>query len=223
MLGIHDLALFILSGLLLNVTPGADTLFIVSHSVGRGWRVGAFAALGIGAGCCLHVLAATLCLSTLLATSATAFLVVKIVGAFYLVYMGWGLLRSARAHSPSDNGAAPTLSCSFRPPESSLPKVSRVFTQGFLTNALNPKVALFFLAFLPQFIEPGSDTPRALTFFALGLIFTVNGTIWCLALAWIAAHARSIRAPSQATRWLHSVTGLIFIGLGLKLAWTRAS
>src|SRR5512143_3874350 len=131
--GIHDLGLFVLSGLLLNVTPGADTLYIVARGTTQGTRAGAVAALGIGAGCIVHTLAAAVGLSAILATSATAFTIVKWIGAAYLVYLGAALLASRPA------AAAPAAL-----PRASLP---RVFAQGFLTNVLNPKVALFFLAF----------------------------------------------------------------------------
>ena len=146
MLGVHHLALFVLSGLLLNVTPGPDTLYILGRSSTQGLKAGIFAALGIGAGALVHVAAAALGLSGLLAASATAFAVVKAVGALYLVYVGVGLLRSAAA--PVSSSVMPAL------PRAALRKV---FLQGFLTNVLNPKVALFFLAFLPQFVA--TDAP----------------------------------------------------------------
>ena len=140
MLGIHDLALFILSGLLLNITPGADTLYIVGRSTTQGFKSGAMAAFGIGAGCFVHILAAALGLSAILAASATAFTVVKLVGAAYLLYLGISLLRSnARAQPAEEERRA------------SIPLRS-IFAQGVMTIVLNPKVALFFLAFLPQFI-----------------------------------------------------------------------
>src|SRR5688572_6806624 len=138
--GVHDLPLFILAGLLLNITPGADLALIGARSAGQGFRSGAAAALGVGAGCFVHVAAAALGLSALVASSATAFTVLRWVGAAYLVWLGIGLLRSDGAGAAAAT-PAPALS------------TWRSFVQGFLTNALNPKVALFFLAFLPQFIE----------------------------------------------------------------------
>src|ERR1700737_2142839 len=125
MFGTHDLALFVVSGLLLNITPGADTLYIVSRSAASGARAGAVAALGIGAGCCVHMMAAALGLSAILSASATAFLVVKLAGAAYLVYLGISMFRSGVPRP-----AAP-------PPGAPLP---RIFGQGVLTNVLNPKV-----------------------------------------------------------------------------------
>jgi threonine/homoserine/homoserine lactone efflux protein len=137
--GTHDLWLFVLSGLLLNITPGPDTLYIVGRSSAQGARAGAVAALGIGTGALVHICAAALGLSALLAASATAFTAVKIVGAAYLVYVGISLIRSkGPAESPASAAENPSVS------------VRGIFFQGFLTNVLNPKVALFFMSFLPQ-------------------------------------------------------------------------
>jgi threonine/homoserine/homoserine lactone efflux protein len=138
--GVHDLPLFILAGLLLNITPGADLALIGARSAGHGFRSGAAAALGVGAGCFVHVAAAALGLSALIAGSATAFSLLRWLGAAYLVWLGIGLLRGS---GTAAGASAPSPSMS----------AWRSFVQGFLTNALNPKVALFFLAFLPQFIE----------------------------------------------------------------------
>ena len=202
--GIHDLWLFVLSGLLLNVTPGVDTLYIVGRGTAQGWRAGAVAALGIGAGCIVHTLAAALGLSAILATSATAFALVKWAGAAYLVYLGISLLLSR-----SREGAG------LAPPPASLRKV---FAQGFLTNVLNPKVALFFLAFLPQFID--ADAPhKALAFLLLGAIFNVNGTLWNLLLARSASGlGRRLVAGGAVATWLNRVLGGLFVGLGVRLA-----
>jgi threonine/homoserine/homoserine lactone efflux protein len=172
-LGTHDLALFVVSGLLLNVTPGADTLYIVGRSAAEGARSGAVAALGIGAGCVVHALAAALGLSVVLAASATAFTIVKLVGAAYLVWLGATLLlaRPALAARTGTDGLA--VPCT---------PLSTVFWQGLLTNVLNPKVALFFLAFLPQFVEPQASG-NVTAFLFLGLVFNVNGTLWNLFVA----------------------------------------
>ena len=202
--GIHDLGLFVLSGLLLNITPGADTLYIVARATTQGTRAGAVAALGIGAGCIVHTLAAALGLSAIIATSATAFAVVKWIGAAYLVYLGLTLL-TARSGTRT---ATPPLPASLR----------RVFAQGFLTNVLNPKVALFFLAFLPQFIA-GDAPHKALAFLLLGAIFNVNGTLWNLLVAWSAGGlSRRLAIPRTAAAWLHRSVGAVFVVLGLRLA-----
>ena len=206
MFGIHDLPLFIVSGLLLNITPGADSLYIVTRSVTQGTRAGMVAALGISTGCYVHIFAAALGLSALLSTSESVFMLVKLVGAAYLVYVGISLLR----HRPSIVRDSPA-------PVSPLP-LRKIFTQGFFTNVLNPKVALFFLAFVPQFID--SEAPsKALAFVLLGVIFNVNGTLWCLFLAWFAARIGSLGVRRKATAaCLSRGTGALFIALGLHLA-----
>lgn len=207
MFGIHDLALFVVSGLLLNIMPGPDSLFIMLRSGSQGWRAGSAAALGIGTGTMIHVLAAALGLSPLLSASAELFTVIKLAGALYLVYLGVSLFRQPAANSTA--GAAVTL-----------PALSygRIYRQGVLTNVLNPKVALFFLAFVPQFIAP--DAPdKALAFILLGCIFNLNGMIWCHLLVFSTAYARNkVKLPARIGRWLNRGIGTLFVGLGIKLA-----
>jgi threonine/homoserine/homoserine lactone efflux protein len=203
--GVHDLPLFIAAGLLLNITPGADLALIGARSAGHGFRSGAAAALGVGAGCFVHVAAAALGLSALIASSATAFTVLRWVGAAYLVWLGIGLLRSsggaAAASTPS-----PAMS------------TWRSFVQGFLTNALNPKVALFFLAFLPQFIDANAPN-KALAFVALGTVFAFNGTIVNVAFAALVARVRqAFNGPHSVGRWVSRGVGALFVALGVRLA-----
>jgi len=208
MFGIHDLTLFIISGLLLNIMPGPDSLLVMTRSATQGWRAGSAATLGIGAGIMVHVAAAAIGLSAILATSATAFMVVKYVGAAYIIYMAIGLLRS----KPHDAAAAVTVpALPFR----------KIFAQGFLTNVLNPKVAIFFLAFVPQFIDPAAPN-KALAFIVLGCIFNLNGMLWCHALALFTAHASArIKVSPLVSLWLNRVTGGLFIWLGIKLALSK--
>lgn len=207
MFGTHDLWLFVLSGLLLNLTPGPDTLYIVSRSSTQGWRAGAIAALSIGAGTLVHIAAAALGLSAILAASATAFTAVKIVGAAYLLYVGISLIRSAGKEQPS-TGASRVRLASMRD----------IFVQGFLTNVLNPKVALFFLAFLPQFVAADASS-KPLAFLILGAIFDFNGTIYNLIMAWSAAKLSSALAPGDAfRRWFNRCVGGLFIFIGIRLA-----
>jgi threonine/homoserine/homoserine lactone efflux protein len=212
MLGTHDLWLFIVSGLLLNVAPGPDSLLIMARSAAQGWRAGFAATWGIGAGVCVHVLAAALGLSALLATSATAFTVVKIVGAAYLVWMGFGMLLRRPGREATDAGGKAS-------PREVLPARRRdIFLQGFLTNVLNPKVALFFLAFVPQFIA--HDAPsKALAFVFLGVIFNVNGMLWCHALALSSAFAGARLKPgARLAAILERTMGAVFVALGVRLA-----
>ncbi len=209
MAGTQHLWLFIASGLLLNITPGPDSLFIMARSATQGWRAGFVACWGIGSGVFVHVFAAALGLSALLATSATAFTVVKIVGAGYLVWIGIGMLR---VHA----GADASLTA-----EATAPRVNRyrdIFRQGFLTNALNPKVALFFLAFVPQFIAPDAHS-KPLAFIVLGVIFDVNGMLWCHSLALFTAFASSrLKVGASVGLWLNRTLGALFVALGARLA-----
>ena len=209
-LGIHQLWLFILAGLILNVTPGPDTAYIIGRSIQLGWRGGAAAAIGIGCGCLVHVFGAAIGLSALLMASSTAFAVLKLVGAAYLLFTGVQMLLS-RPRPVAEAAAAAA--------ETSL---ARVFWQGALTNALNPKVALFFLAFLPQFVAADSSH-KTLAFLALGLIFIFNGTLWCLGVAAFAARAaRRIRQSAGVMAWINRVLGGLFVYLGIRVAMLEA-
>jgi threonine/homoserine/homoserine lactone efflux protein len=207
MFGTHDLWLFVLSGLLLNITPGPDTLYIVGRSSTQGWRSGAVAALGIGAGTLVHICAAALGLSAILAASATAFTVVKFIGAAYLLYVGMTLIHSASAAQSSTVTVVPRAAA-----------LQGIFIQGFLTNVLNPKVALFFLAFLPQFVA-AQATSKPVAFLVLGAIFDINGTIWNLIVAWSTARLSTSLSPGAAfKRWFNRCVGGVFIFIGIRLA-----
>lgn len=209
MFGIHDLPLFIASGMLLNILPGPDSLLIMARSGTQGWRAGCAAALGIGAGTFVHIFAAAFGLSALLAASATAFTVVKLVGAAYILYMAVGLLLA----KPRSGEAAPLA-------VPALP-YRKIFAQGLLTNALNPKVALFFLAFVPQFID-GDAPNKPLAFILLGCIFNVNAMLWCNGLALLTAFASARLKPKPAvTLWLNRAGGGLFVWLGVKLALSK--
>lgn len=205
MLGIHDYGLFVVTGVVLNLLPGQDTLYILGSSIAHGRRVGLASALGIGTGCIVHTLAAAVGLSAVLATSAAAFLVVKLAGAAYLIYLG------VRALAGNSQGLGPVPGATSTSP-------ALAFRRGVLTNVLNPKVALFFLALLPQFIDSDSPTKVA-AFLGLGFTFVATGTAWCLILATTAAHVREFfvghpRALSNVSR----ASGVLFIVLGLRLA-----
>jgi threonine/homoserine/homoserine lactone efflux protein len=208
-LGIHGYWLFLAAGILLNLTPGQDTLFIIGRTLTGGWRVGAAAALGICVGSVGHTLAAALGLSAILATSATAFTIVKLAGAAYLIYLGARLLFGPHAAAAVSSTPAGSKSA------------HSVFVQGIITNLLNPKVALFFLAFLPQFIDPNSSSKTA-AFLALGASFICTGLIWCLVLVACAAALQAffVRNPGARTL-LDRAVGALFLGLGARLAWSR--
>lgn len=209
MLGIHGYWLFVCAGILLNLTPGQDTMFIIGRSLTGGLRSGVAAACGISVGSIFHTLMAALGLSAILATSALAFTIVKFIGAAYLIYLGARLLF---AKVSTARNAAPA-------PASADPRAA--FLQGILTNVLNPKVALFFLAFLPQFIEPTSSA-KTWAFLALGVTFITTGLIWCLVLAIAAARLQTffMRNPNVRTLIDRTVGGL-FLALGTRLAWLR--
>jgi threonine/homoserine/homoserine lactone efflux protein len=208
--GTHDLALFVLAGLLLNITPGPDMLYIIGRSTTQGFRAGAVATLGVSAGCFVHITAAALGISALLTASATAFTVLKIAGAAYLIYVGISMMGKIGDRPLASD---PALACRSA---SGLSPVLPIFWRGFLTNALNPKVALFFLAFLPQFIA--LDAPmKPLAFLVLGVIFTINATLWNLFVAWSASRM-SAALGSRAVAWIQRGIGAFFVYLGARLA-----
>lgn len=214
--GIDHLGWFIVAGVLLNLTPGPDVIYIVTHALKSGWRSGAVAALGITAGCFVHIAAAALGVSAMMAASSTAFSVLKWLGAAYLVYVGWTLLAQGGKQGAPDSiaiGQVATRSTGQK-------QLKNVFVNGFWTNALNPKVALFFLAFLPQFIAPAAEHKTA-AFLLLGLVFNFNGLWVNLAYAALgAAVAQRLAALQSGMAWFQRVAGAMFIGFGLKLALT---
>jgi RhtB (resistance to homoserine/threonine) family protein len=208
MFGIHDFGLFLAAGVLLNLTPGPDTVYILGRSIAQGRDAGVASALGICVGSIFHTTAAALGLSAILATSALAFGAVKLIGGAYLIFLGAKMLldRRKQLSLPSSFRQRTTLAA---------------FRQGILTNILNPKVALFFLAFLPQFIDPASDT-KVVAFIALGLTFVTTGTMWCLVLAWFAsAFSQRMRTNETIAQWLNRTAGALFVFLGLRLATTK--
>ena len=210
MFGIHDLPLFILAGLLLNITPGPDMLYIAGRTARQGFRSGLAAVMGINVGCLVHTFAAAIGLSAILMASTKAFFIVKLLGAAYLVYVGISLLMEKERGSTS-------LKISSTLP---LKTARQVFWQGFLTNVLNPKVALFFLAFLPQFISTDSTTKPA-AFVLLGVIFIFNSLFVTIGFAALIAHASArFQRSSRIALWLNRCCGALFVGIGVKLALT---
>jgi threonine/homoserine/homoserine lactone efflux protein len=207
-----QLLVFIAAGWLLNLTPGPDVLYIVSNALKSGVRAGMVAALGIVSGCFVHVFAAALGVSALLATSATAFTVLKWIGAASLVWTGVKLLL-ARGGSSVVPATADALPVPAEPAD-----LSGVFRRGFLTNVLNPKVALFFLAFVPQFIAPGTED-KVMAFLLLGLLFNLNSLPINFGYAWLAGWAsRRVGAVERAMQGMDRAAGVMFIGFGLRLA-----
>lgn len=205
LLGLENLAVFVGTGILLNLYPGPDTLYIIGRSLSQGRSAGVAAALGIGTGSIVHTLLGAFGLSAIITASATAFLLLKYAGCAYLIYQGVQLLRSTPAPEPVAARWARA-------------DLLQVYRQGAVTNILNPKVALFFLAFLPQFISLASPN-KPLSFLILGALFVTTGTIWCLLVAlFSAALSRRLRQSPGTSRLLRRINGLLFLGLGLKLA-----
>ncbi|HEY1084456.1 MAG TPA: LysE family translocator [Prosthecobacter sp.] len=208
MFGIHDFGVFVTACVLLNLTPGPDTFYILGRSLAQGRQAGMASALGIGTGALVHTLAAALGLSALLAASATAFMAIKFAGAAYLIWLGGKMLFSKRQPAALQTGFS---SSGF----------GAAYRQGLLTNVLNPKVALFFLAFMPQFIDAGSSDQFA-AFIVLGLTFVTTGTFWCLGLAWFSSLlGQRLRGSSSLGDIVNRAAGALFIGLGIRLAVSK--
>ena len=209
MFGTQNLGLFFITALVLNATPGVDLLLTLSRTLQGGVRAGIAAALGISSGCVIHTLAAALGLAAVLATSALAFTLIKWVGAVYLLWLAYGMLRAALRDNPGSAAVATAAAApnSWR----------KIYAQGFLTNVLNPKVALFFLALLPQFIA--ADAPsKPLAFLFLGGLFVVSGTLFLLVVVFAANSARRIAAGAGARRLLNGGGGVLFALLAARLA-----
>jgi len=220
MFGIHDYEAFLLAGVLLNLTPGQDTIYIVTRSMAHGRRAGVASALGISTGCLAHIAAATFGLSAVLAASTVAFNLVKWAGVAYLTYLGLRQLLERAAETPRWPEARGTTG---RPGTSATDgrALLSAYRSGILTNVLNPKVSVFFLAFLPQFVEPGPH--RAPAFLVLGLTFLATGTAWCLCLALMAGSASTrIASSRRAAVVIQRLSGLVLVGLGLRLARAQA-
>jgi len=207
MFGIQHYDAFLLACIALNLTPGLDIFYILARSGREGHAVGLGAALGITAGSVVHTLAAVLGLSAILSASALAFLVLKYLGAAYLIWIGLRMLLARQAA----HAQAETRGRGFAP----------AFRQGLLTNVLNPKVALFYLAFLPQFIQ--MQAPRAqLGLLLLGLSFVGTGMAWSLVLATMGGRIhRLLQRKPQVERWMDRVCGTVLLGFGLRLALQR--
>jgi len=203
-LGIEHYFVFLSAGMLLNIAPGPDTFYILARSGAEGRTVGVASALGIAAGSVVHTMAAALGLSVLLATSPLAFDVVRWAGAAYLVFLGVRMLFAKASAIGETDARGRGAGAAFR--------------QGMITNVLNPKVALFFLAFLPQFIAPAAAHAK-LGFVVLGLSFVATGLCWCLVLALAgAAIGMWLRARPRFGAWLDRICGAVFVGLGVRLA-----
>jgi threonine/homoserine/homoserine lactone efflux protein len=197
---------FLFAALMLNIAPGPDMLYVIGRSVGQGRKAGIVSSLGVFVGCWIHILAAAFGIAALLHSSPMAFNVVRYAGATYLIYLGIKMIAQ------KSNLASQQLK-----PES----LASIFRQGAVTNMLNPKVAIFFLAFLPQFINAQRGSV-VLQIVFLGLIFNVGGTLVNLAVSYAGGTlGELLRRNQRFARMQQWFTGLVFIGLGLRLAWQR--
>lgn len=207
MYGIVHYEMFLIASIILNITPGSDTMYILSRSIAQGRRAGIYSVLGISTGCAVHTVLAALGLSVILAQSALAFTVVKTAGALYLGWLGITTLRARQN---------PLLGL-----QSKEMTGRDIYWQGLLTNVLNPKVAIFFISFLPQFIDP-RNSYGIVPFIFLGISFLVTGTLWCLLLAFCSARATAfLRQNNSAANWLNKICGGIYLLLGVKLLTTE--
>ena len=197
---------FLVAALALNIAPGPDMLYVIGRSVGQGRKAGIVSSLGVFVGCWVHILAAAFGIAALLRSSPFAFNAVRYAGAAYLIYLGIKML---------------TQKTDLTSQQLKTEKVGVIFRQGAITNMLNPKVAIFFLAFLPQFIDAQRGSV-ALQIVVLGLIFNVGGTLVNLAVAYAGGTLGELLRRNQTiARLQRRFTGLIFVGLGLRLAWQR--
>ncbi len=213
--GVHDPWLFVVTVFVLNATPGVDMMLTASRTLQHGVRAGLATAAGISAGCVAHTLAAAFGLAALLAASAAAFTALKAIGAAYLIWIAFGMLRGAlRANAPLDASA---------PLESSRSAFAghwALFRQGLLTNVLNPKIALFFLALLPQFIDTQA-ADKAAAFLLLGVMMVIQGSVFLAVFVALIAHLRHLRTDPRLGRGAHGAAGLVLLGLAGRLAWVE--
>ena len=195
---------FMAAALALNLTPGPDMLYVTARSISDGRAAGVLSAFGIAAGTLVHITALALGLAALLAAVPLAYDVVRIAGAIYLVVIGLQLIF--RPRSTSDIASLPRS------------RLRVVFAQAVVTNVLNPKVALFFLAFLPQFVDPAAGPPVPQIVF-LGLVFNIQGTLVNIGVALLASRTTHwLRSSERSVAILQRVTGALFVALGARLA-----
>lgn len=207
-MGIENFITFMLTALVFVMTPGIDTVFVLNKSIGQGRKSGIKATLGINTGVLAHTVFAALGLSVLLSKSDVAFTIIKYVGFIYLIYLGYLKLKNNKnvlniAHEVAQDK-----------------KVKSDFWSGFLTNTLNPKVALFFLAFFPQFITP-NQIENPIPFILLGFTFAVIGTVWYLGLTFFATtFTQKIKSNPNFNIYLNKFSGIVFILMGIKIVLT---
>ncbi|MED1060092.1 LysE family translocator [Bacillus mycoides] len=207
MYGIINYEVFLLTGILLNLIPGADTMYIVGRSISQGRKAGVYSVFGIITGSLVHTLLVAFGLSIILTKSIVLFNTIKVIGVIYLVYLGIKMILDK-------------TNVVFQASFNKL-NIRKIYLQGLLTSLTNPKVSLFFIAFLPQFIDTKASGP--MPFIILGITFTVTGLLWCLFVAYFSSYVtKKLRGNQKVGMILNKVTGMIFIGMGLKLLQTKA-
>lgn len=207
MYGIINYEMFLLTGILLNLIPGTDTMYIVGRSIAQGKRAGVYSVLGIITGSLVHTFLVSFGLSLILTKSIVLFNTIKIIGVIYLVYPGIKMIFDKS-------------NIDFEATSNKL-NVRKIYIQGLLTSLTNPKVSLFFIAFLPQFIDVQASGP--IPFLILGLTFTATGLLWCLFVAYFSSYVtKKLRGNQKVGLVLNKITGTIFIFMGLKLLQTKA-
>ncbi|MGE7632153.1 LysE family translocator [Bacillus paramycoides] len=207
MYGIINYEVFLLTGILLNLIPGADTMYIVGRSISQGRKAGVYSVFGIITGSLVHTLLVAFGLSIILTKSIVLFNTIKVIGVIYLVYLGIKMILDK-------------TNVAFQASSNKL-NIRKIYLQGLLTSLTNPKVSLFFIAFLPQFIDTKASGP--MPFIILGITFTVTGLLWCLFVTYFSSYVtKKLRGNQKVGMILNKVTGMIFIGMGLKLLQTKA-
>lgn len=208
MYGIINYEVFLVTGILLNLIPGADTMYIVGRSISQGRKAGVYSVFGIITGSLVHTLLVAFGLSIILIKSIILFNTIKIIGVIYLVYLGIRMMIDK-------------TNVNFQASAPNKLNLRKIYVQGLLTSITNPKVALFFIAFLPQFIDTKVSSP--VSFIILGLTFTITGLFWCLFIAYFSSHVtKKLRGNEKVGMVLNKITGIIFIGMGLKLLQAKA-
>ena len=209
MTGIIHFETFLLTGILLNLTPGNDTIFILTKSIGQGKKAGIVSALGIGTGSMVHTILAAFGLSVIIAQSILLFNIIKYAGTAYLLYIGYKMLTDKSQLNNGDITGSKAID------------YFKIYRAAIITNVLNPKVALFFIAFLPQFIDPTLKN-TVLPFLTLGLTFITTGMIWCLILATFAsAIFARLKNNKKIATYINNICGLALVALGVKVALTN--
>lgn len=209
MVGIENLGGFVMAAIIVVATPGIDTIMVLTRSISKGRTAGLYSALGVSLGLIFHTCAVTFGLSLIIAKSAMAFGIIKYLGAGYLIYIGLKALLSKSEQME------------IKPAEMKTEGAKKMFITAFISDVLNPKIAIFFLAFLPQFINKTAINDP-IPYLVLGSIMFLITLIWCSFLAIMGSKAALLfNSNKNAEKWMNRSSGLIFILLGLKVAFTK--